>query len=95
MPNGAMKMTDDAMKEQKSESRDKKFNIAKKIVLNKGSDEKYLKQDGALPKRRDGSLEDKEKDESRKGKHEGSLEKKEKDESRKGTRSGSIQYRNM
>lgn len=35
------------MNAEKSEARDRKFTIAKKIVSHKGSDEKYLKQDGA------------------------------------------------
>lgn len=33
------------MKAEKSEAKDRKFNIAKKIVSHKGSDEKYQKEE--------------------------------------------------
>lgn len=46
MREGEQKDLKREMSSEKSEAKDRKYNIAKKIVSHKGSDEKYLKQDG-------------------------------------------------
>jgi len=50
MREGEQKDLKNEMKAEKSEAKDRKYNIAKKIVSKKGSDEKYLKQDKAWNK---------------------------------------------
>lgn len=45
MKEGEQKDLKREMKGEKSEARDRKFNIAKKIVSHKGSDEKYKKEE--------------------------------------------------
>lgn len=45
MREGEQKDLKREMRAEKSEARDKKMNIAKKIVSRKGSDEKYMKEE--------------------------------------------------
>lgn len=45
MREGEQKDLKREMKTEKSESKDRKYNIAKKIVMRKGSDEKYMKEE--------------------------------------------------
>lgn len=50
MREGEQKDLKKEMKGEKSEAKDKKYNIAKKIISKKGSDEKYMKSEKAWSK---------------------------------------------